>query len=38
MLDKVSKERIKQLKKEKKYNEIFVEFGQKNYKKYVKGA
>jgi hypothetical protein len=35
MLDKVSKERIKQLKKEKKYNEIFVEFGQKNYKKYV---
>ncbi len=35
MLDKVSKERIKQLKRDKKYNEIYIEFGMEVYNKYV---
>lgn len=34
-MDKISKEMIKKLKKEEKYNEIFMGFGQKAYKKYT---
>ena len=32
-MEKDSKERIKQLKQEKQYDQIFIEFGQKEYKK-----
>lgn len=35
MIDKISKERIKELKKDKKYNEIYIEFGMEAYNKYV---
>ncbi len=34
-MDKISKENIKRLKKDKKYDEIFVKYGIKAYKKYV---
>lgn len=35
MIDKISRERIKELKKNKKYDEIYIEFGMGAYNKYV---